>query len=87
MGTISADEVRALVEKFWGFFVRKSKSEFDKMYSPAATVFAADARRGEPARLMLVRRARELFGPASAVGATLDTVDVQILREDLAVAS
>ena len=32
MGTTSADEVRALVEKFWGFFVRKSKSEFDKMY-------------------------------------------------------
>jgi ketosteroid isomerase-like protein len=87
MDTTSADEVRALVEKFWNYFVRKSKSEFDKMYSPAATVFAADARRGEPARLMLVRRARELFGPASAVGAKLDAIDVQILRDDLAVAS
>ncbi|HXO04684.1 MAG TPA: nuclear transport factor 2 family protein [Candidatus Sulfotelmatobacter sp.] len=87
MDTTSADEVRALVEKFWDYFVRKSKSEFDKMYSPAATVFAADARRGEPARLMLVRRARELFGPASAVGAKLDAIDVQILRDDLAVAS
>jgi ketosteroid isomerase-like protein len=87
MGRTSADEVRAVVQKFWDYFVRKSKSEFDKMYSPAATVFAADARRGEPARLMLVRRARELFGPASAVGAKLDAIDVQILRDDLAVAS
>jgi ketosteroid isomerase-like protein len=87
MGTTSADEVRALVQKFWGFFIRKSKSQFDEMYSPSATVFAADARRGEPARLMLVRRARELFGPGSAVGAKLDAIDVQILRDDLAVAS
>lgn len=36
---------------------------------------------------MLVRRARELLGTASAVGAKLDAIDVQILREDLAVAS
>jgi len=36
---------------------------------------------------MLVRRGRELFGPGSAVGAKLDSIDVQILREDLAVAS
>jgi ketosteroid isomerase-like protein len=87
MATTSADEVRALVQKFWGYFIRKSKSEFDALYSPSATVFAADARKGEPARLMLVRRARELFGPGSAVGAKLDTIDVQLLREDLAVAS
>ena len=76
-----------MVQKFWEFFILKSKSEFDEQYSPSATVFAADARRGEPARLMLVRRARELFGPGSAVRAKLDAIDVQILREDLAVAS
>jgi ketosteroid isomerase-like protein len=87
MRTTSADEVRAVVQKFWESFIRKSKSQFDEMYSPSATVFAADARRGEPARLMLVRRARELFGPGSAVGAKLDAIDVQILRDDLAVAS
>jgi ketosteroid isomerase-like protein len=87
MGTTSVEEVRALVQNFWEFFIRKSKARFDELYSPSATVFAADARRGEPARLMLVRRARELFGPASAVGAKLDAIDVQILRDDLAVAS
>jgi hypothetical protein len=83
----SPDEVRAVVQKFWDFFIEKSKSQFDELYFPSATVFAADARRGEPARLMLVRRARELFGPSSAVGAKLGSIDVQILRDDLAVAS
>lgn len=83
----SADEVRARVEQFWNFFIKKSKNEFDELYSSSATVFAADARRGESARLMLVRRGRELFGPASAVAAKLGTIDVQLLRDDLAVAS
>src|SRR5271170_906168 len=87
MRTTSADEVRAVVQKFWEFFILKSKSEFDELYSPSATVFAADARRGEPARLMLVRRARELFGPGSSVAAKLGAIDVQLLRDDLAVAS
>lgn len=87
MGKTSADEIRAAVQKFWGHFIRKSKGPFEEMYSPSATVFAADARRGESARLMLVRRTRELFGPASAVGAKFDAIDVQILRDDLAVAS
>lgn len=84
---ISADEVRALVQKFWNYFTAKSMGEFEGFYSATATVFAADARRSEPARLMLVRRARELFGPGSAVGAKLAAIDVQILRSDLAVAS
>jgi len=87
MATTSAEEVRALVQKFWGYFIQKSQRQFDELYSPSATVFAADSRRGEPARLMLVRRARELFGPGSAVGAKLDSIDVQLLRDDLAVAS
>lgn len=87
MAKTSADEVRDVVQQFWGFFIGKSKSQFEGMYSPSATVFAADARRGESARLMLVRRTRELLGTASAVGAKLDAIDVQILREDLVVAS
>jgi hypothetical protein len=87
MSKTSADEVRARIEQFWSFFTKKSKNEFEELYSPSATVFAADARRGESARLMLVRRARELFGPASSVAAKLGTIDVQLLRDDLAVAS
>jgi ketosteroid isomerase-like protein len=87
MTNISADEIRAEVKKFWDFFSRKSKSGFEQMYLPSATVFAADARRMEPARLMLVRRERELFGPASFVAAKLGSIDVQHLGADLAIAS
>jgi ketosteroid isomerase-like protein len=87
MSNISTDEIRAEVKKFWDFFSRKSKSQFEEMYLPSATVFAADARRIEPARLMLVRRERELFGPASLVAAKLGSIDVQPLGADLAIAS
>lgn len=84
---ISPEEVRTEVKKFWDFFSRKSKSRFEEMYLPSATVFAADSRRIEPARLMLLRRERELFGPSSLVAAKLGTIDVQLLGPDLAVAS
>ena len=84
---IVPDEIRAEVRKFWEFFSRKSKTQFAEMYLPSATVFAADARRMELARLMLIRRGRELFGPASSVAARLGPIDVQLLRADLAIAS
>jgi ketosteroid isomerase-like protein len=87
MDNLRTEEIRAAVQRFWKLFTGKAKAEFDEMYAPSATVFAADARRSEPARLMLVRRARELFGPSSAVGANLATIDVQILGGNLAVTS
>lgn len=87
MENISPDGVRAEVKKFWDFFSRKSKARFDEMYLPSATVSAADSRRMEPARLMLVRRERELFGPGSLVAAKLGLIDLQILGTDLAIAS
>jgi ketosteroid isomerase-like protein len=87
MSNISSDDVRAEVKKFWDFLSRKLKSQFAEMYLSSATVFAADARRMESARLMLVRRERELLGPASFVAAKLGSIDVQPLGADLAVAS
>ncbi len=87
MSYISSDDVRAEVKKFWDLLSRKRKSEFAEMYLSSATVFAADARRMELARLMLVRRERELLGPASFVAAKLGTMDVQPLGADLAIVS
>lgn len=86
MTPISADEIRNEVKKFWDHFCKRSKSRFDEMYAASATVFAADSRRIEPARLMLMRRERELFGPSSQVAAKLGTIDVQLLSPDMAVA-
>ena len=87
MEDISPDQVRAHVRAFWEFFSGKDKARFAEMYSPMATVFSADARRCEPARLMLVRRERELFGPKSLVKANLGTITVQMLAPGLAAAS
>ena len=87
MTSITAEEVCAEVKKFWEYFSRKSKNRFDEMYLPSATVFAADSRRMEPARLMLVRRERELFAAGSQVSAKLGTIDVQMAGRKLAVAS
>lgn len=87
MDAIAPEQVRAQVRKFWELFSGKDKNSFAQLYSPTATVFAADARRSEPARLMLVRRERELFGPVSLVKAQLDEITVQVLNPDLAAAS
>jgi ketosteroid isomerase-like protein len=87
MEAIAVEEIRAQVRKFWDLFSRKDKSSFDRLYAPMATVFAADARRCEPARLMLMRRARELFAPACAVAAQLGDINVQVLAPNLAVAN
>jgi hypothetical protein len=84
---ISPEEIRAEVRKLWDFFCRKSKIQFAEMYLPSATVFAVDSRRMDLARLMLVRREREFFGPASSVAVKLGLIDVQQLGSDLAVAS
>ena len=87
MEAIAPDQIRAQVRRFWELFSGKDKASFDQLYAPTATVFAADARRSEPARLMLVRRERELFGPVSLVKARLGEITVQLLSSDLATAS
>lgn len=87
MENVSPDLVRAQVRAFWEYFSGKEKTRFAEMYSPMATVFSADARRCEPARLMLVRRERELFSPKSLVKANLGAISVQVLGPDLAAAS
>lgn len=87
MNSISQDQIRTQVQNFWRVFSTKSKNEFNEQYLPSATIFTADIPRSEPARLMVVRRARELFGPTSSVTAKLGTITVQILGPALAIAS
>jgi ketosteroid isomerase-like protein len=87
MKAISPEDVRSQVHAFWRCFSAKSADEFRNSYFPQATVFAANAPRCETARLMLVRRTRELLGPTSSVGAKLGAIAVQILGPDLAIAS
>jgi ketosteroid isomerase-like protein len=87
MDQTSSSQIQAEIKKFWDTFTSKSKSGFQDLYSPTATVFSADGRRSEPGRLMWVRREREFFGPKSSVGAKVGEVVVQVLGQRLAVAS
>lgn len=87
MDPISAAQIKTEVKKFWDAFASKSKSSFQDLYSPTATVFSADGRRSEPGRLMWVRREREFFGPKSSVGAKVGEIVVQVLGPNLAVAA
>lgn len=87
MDHISSAQIKTEVKKFWDAFTSKSKSGFQDLYSPTATVFSADGRRSEPGRLMWVRREREFFGPKSSVGAKVGEIIVQVLGPNLAVAA
>jgi ketosteroid isomerase-like protein len=87
MEPISADQVRQRVQRFWNVLSSKAKAEFEAMYLPSATVFAVDGRRAEPARLMVVRRARELMSASSSVAAKTGLIEVQLLGPGVAVSS
>ena len=87
MDKISAEQVRERVQRFWNVFSGKGKTEFESMYLPSATVFAVDGRRSEVARLMIVRRARELMSQSSSVTARIGAIEVQLLAPDVAVTS
>lgn len=81
------EQVRSEVRKFWKIYCSKREDEFAKLYFPEATILEIDARRVEPALLMVARRARELFSPLSSLRAELGRIDVQILEPGVAVAS
>ena len=86
-GSISAEHVREAVRKFWQYFSNRSAQELLAMYFPSATVISAGARRSEPARLAIVRRTRELFGEGSALKSEIQSLDIQPVTAELAIAS
>jgi ketosteroid isomerase-like protein len=85
--SISPEQVRAEVRRFWKIYCDKRKDQFAELYSPDATVLEIDARRIEPGLLMVARRVRELFSPLASLHAELRSIDVQILEPGIAVAS
>lgn len=84
---IAPEEVRAAVHGCWQAMREKSKERVEVFYFPTALFFTADARRSDMARLAIARRAREFFGDASSVSATLGTIDVQMAGSAAAIAS
>src|SRR5258708_39541643 len=87
MENILPEQVYARVHAFWEIYCSKLKADFEGLYFPEATILEIDARRIEPARLMVARRMRELFSNISSVSAEIGPIDVQVLEPNVAVAA
>src|SRR5260370_6127942 len=87
MGSISPDQVRAEVQKFWEIMCGKSTGRLEDLYSHAAVILTGKARRPEAANLALARRARQVSVPGSDAAVELGTVEVQIAESNVAIAS
>ena|SRR5260221_14511656 len=87
METISPEEVRTVVRRFWTIFGGKAKDKFEEMYFPGATVFSSTAPRTEPGRLMVARRMRKFFDLPISFNTNLDTIEVQIVGDRTAIAT
>jgi ketosteroid isomerase-like protein len=84
---ISAEEVRAEVQRFWSILSGKSQEKLEDLYSPSATVFTGKAKRSEPGPLTAMRRMRKFVGAGSMADAELDPIEVQIAGPDVAIAT
>jgi len=84
---ISAEEVRAEVQRFWNILSGKSSEALESLYSPTALVFTGRAKRSEAGRFAAVRRARQLSGPDASASSELDPIEVQVAAPDVAIAT
>jgi len=78
---LTADQVRAEVQRFWNAFAAKDSSALAEFYAHESSVFGSAATRSEPGRLAATRRKREYFGAHSSVKATLGLIDVILLAD------
>jgi ketosteroid isomerase-like protein len=87
MKKISSEDVRKEVHRFWAILSGNLADKLEEMYSPTGIVFTGKSKRSESAKLMSVRRSRQLSGPALSSRAEVGSIDVQIVGPDVAVAA
>lgn len=87
MDDISPEDVRAEVRRFWAILTGKLKDKLAEMYSPTAIAFTGKGKRSESAKLIAVRRSRQLAAASSIVRGELDSIEVQIVGPDAAIAA
>jgi ketosteroid isomerase-like protein len=87
MGSVSPDQVRAEVEKFWQIMCGKSAGRLEDLYSSAALLLTGKARKPEPASMALARRARQINEAGADSTAELGPIEVQIAEAGVAIAS
>jgi ketosteroid isomerase-like protein len=84
---ISAEQIKAEVQRFWSTFTSKNAEQLMEFYSPEASVFSSVTARPEPGRLAAARRQREYFHGRSSLRASVGMIDVILLGDVAAVAS
>jgi len=87
MTSISPDQVRAEIRKFWQIMCGKAPDRLEDLYSPSALVLTGKAKKPEEASEVLARRARQISAPGSDSSADLGAVEVQIPEPGVAIAS
>jgi ketosteroid isomerase-like protein len=87
MISISPEQVRAEVEKFWRIMCGKSRERLEDLYASSAMVLTGKARKPEPAQAALDRRARQISSPSAEAVAELGAIDVQVAEAGVAIAS
>ena len=85
--SISPDQVRVEIEKFWLIMCGKSSGTLEELYSPAALILTGKAKKPETTDLVLVRRARQIAAPEAHAVAELGSVEVEMPAPGLAIAS
>lgn len=87
MGSISPDQVRAEVEKFWQIMCGKSTGKLEDLYSSAALLLTGKARKPEAASMALARRGRQISEAGADATAELGPLEIQIVDAAVAIAS
>jgi len=87
MGDISPEDVRVEVRRFWAILLRNVNDKLEDMYSPTALVFTGKNKRSESAKVMAVRRSRQMSEAGSTLRAELDSIGVDIVGPDVAIAT
>ena len=87
MMSISPDQVRAEIRKFWQIMCGKAPDRLEELYAPSALVLTGKAKKPEEAIEVLARRARQISAPNSVSSADLGPVEVQIPDPGTAIAS
>lgn len=87
LSSITPDQVRAEIQKFWQIMCGKSGEKLDDLYDPSALILTGKARQPEAANVALARRARQISAPGSDSAAELGAVEVQIAEPGVAIAS
>ena len=87
MAEILSEDVHKQVHRFWAILSGKLPDKLEDMYSATGIVFTGKAKRSESAKLMAMRRSRQLLGPTLCSRAEVGSIDIQIVGQDVAIAA